>query len=136
MPFIPKKGYDGKTERVQVAAQTFTKGDALVDNGSGYLSRAAAGEGVDVKYVAAETISTAATQGDYLLCWRTDGVLFEADTDAAPARTDVGTVADLASASQVDPDASTDDIFYIQDIVGATSNNKVIGYFQPGVPNA
>ena len=133
MAFLPKRGYDGKTVRLQVAAQTFTKGDVCVDNGSGFLSRAAAGENGPNFFVAAETISTAATEADYILFWRTDpSITFECDTDAAPARTDVGTEADLASATQLNPDASADDVFYIEDIVGATTNNKVIGHFVGG----
>ncbi len=136
MSFNPVQYDDGKLVRLQVAAQTFTKGDALIDNGSGFLSRAVAGTAIDIKYVAMETITTAATQGDYLLCIRTPGVIFEADTDANPARTDVGTEADLASASTINPDASANDLFFIEDIVGAVTNNKVRGWFLGGVPNS
>lgn len=116
-------------------SQTIVTGDALVDNASGYLGTASSSTAVDVRYVAAETVSTTST-GQLVLCWRTDGVTFVADTDANPAQTDVGTEADLAAAGQVNPDASTNDLFYIEKILGAVADKKVIGHFTRGVPNA
>ena len=136
MAFLPKKGYDGKTERVQVAAVTFTKGDCMVYNDAGYLSRAAAGAGDTVYFVAAETISTAATAGDYLLAWRTGpDVLFEADTVTDPTRTQLTTAVDLSSASLLDTSAYADVLFQVIEIVGAATDRKVLGYFQHATPN-
>ena len=137
MAFTPIK-YDGGDTVVMQAAtsQTILKGDALVDNGSGYLAVASGGGGADIEYVALEAQTTTAN-GDEVLCVRTRGVLFEADTDAAVAQTDVGTYADLASKNTVDPDASADDIFYIESIVGAAGTaTKVRGFFSAGTPNS
>lgn len=111
------------------------KGDALKDDGAGFITVCVAGDGVDVNYVAAETITSNATDGVTLLkCFPTRGVKFNADCDAAPAQTDVGTYADLAAAGTVDPDASADDIFWIESIDlsdGAVgTSTKVNGYFQ------
>jgi hypothetical protein len=134
MAFIPKIGQEGKLTQVAAAnSTTITKGDALVDNGSGYLTTASAGTAVDVRYVAAETVTTTST-GQLVKVWRTDGVTFEADCDAAFAQTDIGTEADLAAAGQVNPDASTNDIFYIEG--PGSSTTKVRGHFQLGVPNS
>lgn len=134
--FLPLNNHEGKTVLMACAnSTTINKGDALVDNGSGYLTTASAGGNVDIRYVAAETVTTTST-GQKVLCWKTDGVTFVADTDANPAQTDVGTEADLAAAGQVDPDASTDDVFYIESILGAVSDKKVIGHFTRGVPNS
>lgn len=115
---------------------TVTKGDALVDNGSGYLTTAANSTAVDIKFVAAETVTTTA-DGQLVKVWRTEGVVFEADCDAAPAQTDVGTVADLGAKDNVNPDASTHDLFYIDSIVGTVgTSTKVRGRFVGGVPNS
>lgn len=134
--FLPIRYDSGKLEKMQCAnSQTITKGDALVDNGSGYLAVAASSTAVDIEYVAMETVVTTAT-GQYVLCLRTAGVQFEADTDNNPAQTDVGTVCDLATLSTVNPDASTNALFYIESISGAVSNKKVLGHFVEGVLNS
>lgn len=137
MAFLPVEGHQSAYCHVGAATgQTINKGDALVDNGSGFVVPASAGGNVDIRYVAMETVTTTAN-GQKVLAVRTAGVTFLADTDAAVAQTDVGTEADLAAAGQVDPDASTDDIFYIEAIVGAAgTSTKVLGHFTRGVPNS
>lgn len=137
MAFLPIAGHEGKMTHVGAATSiTITKGDALFDNGSGYLTNASASANqLDVRYVAAETVTTTAN-GQLVLVYRTDGVTFIADTDTNPAQTDVGTEADLAAAGQVNPDASTHDLFYIEGIVGAVGDKKVRGHFTRGVPNS
>lgn len=137
MAFKPVRYSDGKLQHVGVATGTaVVKGNALVDNGSGLYTNASAGGNVDIRFVAMETVTTTA-DNQQVLAVRTDGVQFEADTDAAVAQTDVGTEADLAAAGQVDPDASTDDVFYIEEIVGAAgTSTKVLGHFTRGVPNS
>lgn len=137
MAFIPENYEDGKTVLVGLATGvTTTRGGALVDNGSGYLTNASAGGNVDVRYIAAEVVTTT-SNGQLVTCWETEGVKFLADTDAAWAQTDVGTECDLATAATLDPDASTDDIFYIESGVGtAGTDTQVRGYFTRGVPNS
>jgi hypothetical protein len=134
--FKPISNFQHQLVRMGVATSTtVAKGDAMVDNGSGYLTTASAGGNVDVHYVAMESVVTTAN-GQPVLCCRTKGVMFEADTDADPAQTDVGTEADLAAAGTIDPDASTDDIFVIESIKGAATGRKVIGFFTEGVMNS
>ena len=72
----------------------------------------------------------------YAFMIRTDGVQFEADCDATPAQTDVGTLADLATNSTINPDASSNDLFYIESISSTVSPGKVLGHFVEGVPNS
>ena len=137
MAFTPLQYDDGQLIKVATAASVaVSKGNALVDNGSGYLTNAASSTAVDVPFVAMETVTTGAAAGDLVLCIRTRGVIFEADTDANPAQTDVGTFVDLATVSTVNPDASSNDLFYIEAIVGALADRKVRGYFTEGVPNS
>jgi hypothetical protein len=137
MAFRPINYATGKLVQVKAKASiTFVKGNALKDDGAGYITNAAAGDNTDVRYVAMENKVTGSSDGELLLVIETGGVRFEADTDANPAQTDVGTEADLAGAGTVDPDASTDDVFFIEGIVGAVADRKVVGYFTRGVPNS
>ena len=116
-------------------ATTFTKGNALTYT-SGLIVNASAGQGTDVKLVAAETVLTTSS-GQLVSVYPVQGVLFEADTDAAWSTVDQGTYADLAAAGTIDPDASSDDLFFIIKGVGtAETDTKVIGYFVSGAPNA
>lgn len=137
MSFIPINYDSGKLiEKKLAGSVTESKGVALKDNGSGFLTPVAAGDGATPEYVLMESVSST-TEGDLAVCIPTrGGVRFEADTDAAPADTDANTYADLASKSTIDPDASVDDVFFIEKIKGAAADKKVIGYFQHGVPNS
>lgn len=137
MAFTPIYGDEGKYCSVGFATgTTVVKGNAAVNNGSGYMTNASAGGNVDVRYVAAESVVTTA-DNQQVLCVRTEGVTFLADCDAAWSQTDVGTYADLAAAGQVDPDATTDNIFYIEKGVGvAETGTQVVGQFIEGAPNA
>lgn len=137
MAFIPYQYGDDRTVEMKCAnSTTITKGDAMVDDGNGLLTTASAGGNVDIRYVAAETVTTTAS-GQLVNCWSTDGVTFIADCDAAWAQTDVLTEADLAAAGQVDPNASTDDVFFIERGVGLTTvGTQVIGHFTRGVMNS
>jgi len=134
--FIPIQYDSGKLVKMKVAAATFNKGDAMVDDGNGHLTAAAVQCAVDVHYVAMETQGSAPTAGDKHLMIKTQGVEFEVDTDAAPAQTDMLTYCDLATVSTLDPNGSTYDIFFLESIVGATTDKKVRGFFATGVPNS
>lgn len=137
MAFRPVNDESGKLRLVRAAnAIAFVKGNAVIDDGSGFLTNAAAGTTVDIHYVVAETVTTTAA-GQEVLCWATDGVEFEADTDAAWANTDVGTYADLAGAGTINPDASANDLFYIERGIGTAGTDTVVrGRFARGTPNA
>lgn len=133
MAFRPINFEEGRVVLMPVAtSQTVVKGDALVDNGSGLLAVATNSTAVDINYIAAETVTTTATT--LVKCIPTRGIRFSADCDAAPAQTDVGTLCDLASVSTVNPDASSNDLFYIESIdtsKGAVGTSTVVtGYFQ------
>ena len=137
MAFKPLRYEKGKPVLMACATtQTIAKGDALADNGSGYLAVATSATAVDIHYVALQGIVTTAN-GQMVLCIETENILFEADCDAAWSVVDRGTYADLASVSTINPDASTHDLFYILKGVGtAETDTKVLGYFTRGIPNA
>ncbi len=134
MAFRPLNYEEGKVVLMPAAtSQTIVKGDALVDNGSGLLGTASSSTAVDINYVAAETVSTTAN-GQIVKVIPTRGIRFEVDCDAAPAQTDVGTLCDLATAGTVNPDASSNDLFFVESIDltrGAVGTSTVVtGYFQ------
>ena len=132
MAFIPVKYSDGQYTHLPAAASTaFIKGNAIVDNGSGYITNSAGTE-TRIRYVCAETVTTSSATGELVKVISTKNVLFEADTDANPAQTDVGTLADLATVSTINPDASTNDCFFVESIKGPVTDNKVLGYFTEG----
>lgn len=138
--FRPVNREQGRVVLIPCATgQTINKGDALTDNGSGLLVPATSSTAVDIKYIADESVVTSGTT--LVRCYKVDeSVRILADVDAAAAQTDVHTYADLASVSTVNPDASTNDLFYIESIdltAGAVgTSTKVFGYFTNGVPNS
>ena len=137
MVFFPKLYDSGKITQIAGAASiTFLKGSAVVDDGAGFLTNAASGTAVDIHFVTVEAVVTSATAGDLVEVLRTWGAIFDADTDADPARTDVGTEADLATVATINPDASTNDLFYIESIQGALADRLVRGFFLAGAPNS
>lgn len=137
MAFRPINYEEGKLVSMACAnSETIAKGDALVDNASGYLAVATSATAVDVHYVAMQSVTTTAT-GQLVLCIETENVLFDADCDGVWSIADQGTYADLGSVSTVNPDASTNDLFYILKGVGTVeTDTKVLGYFTRGIPNS
>lgn len=129
MAFRPLNWEEGDVLLVPAAnSTTLTKGNALTYS-SGLLTNAAAGTAVDVYFVAAKTVTTTVS-GQLVEVWPTVGVLYEADVDTTWAEADQGTLADLAGAGTINPDASTNDLFLILSGIGATGvGTKVIGRF-------
>ena len=129
MAFIPKRFDSGKITTVkQVASTTIAKFDALDEDGNGFYQRATSAS-TGVNYVAMEASVTTAGQNPEILVLPTRGVQFEADTNADPVQTDVGTQADLTDHDTLNESASTTNVFFIEEIVGATTDKKVRGYF-------
>lgn len=109
-------------------AITFVKGDMLIYT-SGLLDEAADGGNVPIRFVAAET-KTPTADGQLLKVWPTVGVLYEVDCDDVWSVVDQGTLCDVATEATLNPDASTDDLFFVVAGVGtAEVGTKVIGYF-------
>jgi len=127
--FTPRNYDSGKlVSMLQVAsANTVAKGDALAFS-SGYVQRAT-GTTTEVRYVAMQDQTTAGTALT-LLCLETAGVAFEADCTHNMAQSYVGTKVDLTDHGTLDNDsASTDYTFFIENIIGATTDKKCVGYF-------
>lgn len=136
MAFRPLQYDSGKLTKVECAdAQTIVKGDALSNaDGTGYFTTVSAGDGITPTHIAMETVTTTA-DAQKVLALRVEGVVFEADCDAAPAIAFQGAYIDLASKSTLDADASADDIFYVEEIKGAVgTSTKVIGWFKTDTP--
>lgn len=140
MAFVPLNFEAGKTVLMPCATSlTVAKGDALTDDGNGHLTSAASGTAVDIRYVAAESVVTTFA-GQQVRCYSALGggspIRFVADCDANPAQTDVGTYCDLATVATVNPDAVTNQLFFIESIKGAVGDRKVIGWFAHATPNS
>lgn len=136
MALRPIQYEDGQMVKLPCAtSQTIVKGDMLSNaDATGYYTTVSAGDGIVPRHVAMETVTTAAN-GEMVLAIRVAGVVFEADTDDVVSLVDVGTLCDIASKSTLDPDASSDDIFFIESMVGtAEVSKKVIGWFTPEAP--
>jgi hypothetical protein len=141
MAIRPLKYEEGKTVLMPCAnTQTIVTGDALVDNGSGYLALATSSTAVDIHYVAMQTVTTTA-DAQFVLCLETENVLFEADTDGTAWLTaEQGTYCDIGASAvttDLDTSASTNDLFYIVKGIGTSgTDTKVVGFFTRGIPNS
>lgn len=127
MSFKPVRYDRGKVMRLPLAASvTATKWALLKGNGSGYLTNAASGDNA-VEFVALETVteSTGSAGGAYVDVLPIDDVTqFDATCATTPAQSNVFTHVDLSDAATLDLTASTDDIFYIEEV--RDSGNKIV----------
>ena len=132
MAFEPKKYDSGQTLSLkQAASSTVTKYDGL-DTSSGYVQRATSAT-TFVPFVSLEDNVNAAATYTEILCVRTDGVLFECDTAGATSQALVGTFLDLTDHDTINQAASTTNVLFVTGLVGATTDNKVEGYFMQNV---
>ena len=143
MAFIPVNFEEGDFVLHPMVAATYTKGQALTTSSGNYTAAAADQNGA-VEAVCMEGV-VIATNGDKALCITTRGVKFLADCEDAPAQTDVSLSCDLASATELDPDSVTDNLFFIESIdtsfanggLGAVgTSTRVFGYFTHVNPNS
>ena len=129
MAFIPFRFDAGQYCEIPMEnTQTITRGQALDDSDDDGLFAAATNTSNFVPYVAMENITTSSA-GQLIKAIRTFGVQFLADTTNDTAATDVNLTADLTDSNTVDNAASAQDVFYIERLVGAAADRKVIGTF-------
>lgn len=126
MAFTPKNYDSWKTTTIKQATSAIVaRFDALAEDGNWYYVRATSAT-TDVKYVALEAQTTTSSVLP-LVVVRTDWVLFHADCNATPVQTDVWTYADLTDHDTLNESASSNDVFFIEEIVNAT--DKVVKWF-------
>ena len=142
MAFRPVNYEEGRLVGLPAAATiTFVKGNAAIDNGSGFMTNGASNTAVDVLYICDQTITTGSTAGEVVRFYKVDpSVLINADCDAVVSQTDVSKSCDLAAAGSLNPDAVTNALFYIES--ADTSNaqavettTRVNGFFLNGPSN-
>lgn len=111
-----------------VTSSTIEKFDALKFTG-GYVEQADNGT-TEVRVVALQDNVTAGDSAhDDILCLLTDGVQFLCDTNSTMAQNKVGTYVDLANCTTIDENTTADNVFYVTEMVGETTNKKCKGFF-------
>lgn len=129
--FTPLAYDSGKVMTIKdgtATSTTITKFDAL-DWSSGYLQRATSGT-TEVRLVALEDVTTGGSGAhEDIQVLLTDGVLFEASTTHNTNANQRGYYADLTDHTTLDNDASSNDVFYIVEVIGAVADKKVRGFF-------
>ena len=131
MAFIPTIYEEGNIVELEVAAETFTKGDACIFDGSGQMKKATAGNGSPIFYIIMETVASTATAGDVKKFYRTINItLVTADATSTPTQAQMGLYVDLVTnAGTIDTAASTDDLFFCEKIISA-ADKTVQGWFK------
>ena len=131
MSFFPHRYDDGKYCEISVEnTVAVVKGAAMDDSDDDGLYGLATSSSDYVPYVAMETVTTT-TAGQKVKAIRTFGVQFIADTTNNSAATDRNLTADLTDSVTLNNGASSNDVFYIEELVGAAADKKVIGTFLP-----
>ena len=121
---------------------TFVKGDACVSDSAGLMTQASSSTAVEVHYIVQETVTTTAANQLVEFYKVGPSVRINADCDGVVSTVDQGTFCDLASATQLNPDASTNDLFLIEKADTSGGNGAVetttvvFGYFVNAVPNS
>lgn len=138
MAFRPKFNFEGKTVLFPVAASmTFAKGDGCHVNTSGLMETSAVGQDYAPTYIAMQDSVTAASGTLALFLRITPDAIFEADCSAAVAQSVVGDYIDMATKSTLDPAASTDDLFFVEKVVGTAGTSTIVqGRFVEFVPQS
>lgn len=131
MSFLPNRYDDGKY--CEIPCETgvaVVKGAAMDDSDDDGLYDLCTSSSDFVPYVAMETVTTTSA-GQKVKAIRTFGVQFIADTANNTAATDINLTADLTDSVTLNNAAASNDVFYIEELVGAASNKKVLGTFLP-----
>lgn len=131
MAFLPLNYDEKNVVELQVGAETFTKGDGCVFDGSGQMIKATAAANVPIFYVILEDVPVTASAGDLHRFARTFvAPVFVADTTTTPTQAQCGTYVDtVTNAGTIDTASSTDDLFFVEKIISA-ADKKVQGWFK------
>lgn len=132
MALIPVNYDEGNLVSLLVGAETFTKGDACVFNGSGHMVKATAAAGVPLFYVIMEDIAVAPSAGarEAVFVRTFTAPIFVVDTTGTPTQAQMGTYMDtITNAGTIDEAASLDDLFFAEKLVSA-ADKKVSGWFK------
>jgi len=132
MAFLPLNYDEGNLVSLLIGAETFTKGDACIFDGSGHMIKATAGGNVPIFYVIMEDVAVAPSAGgrEALFARTISTPIFVADTTTTPTQAQCGTYVDtVTNAGTLDTAASVDDLFFVEKIISA-ADKKVQGWFK------
>ena len=111
-----------------VSDTTISKWDVL-DFSSWYVQRATSSS-TDVHFIADESKTTAAWEHEDIACTKvSEEVYVEADTNGNTAQDDIGTYKDLTDHDTLNESASTNNVFFVTEVVWAAADKKVRWYF-------
>ncbi len=132
MIFTPLQYDSGRIKKIKVGgSKTISKGDPLEIHTDGYAQRADENT-APVRWVALEAVSDT-TEGDEILALPVMGVEFEAECATDTAQEQIDLVFALDSNRKVENTKSGSytegDVFVVTSLVGATTDEKVRGYF-------
>lgn len=126
----PLRYDDGKLVKLTGAAAlnaTITKFD-LLTYASGYLQRATSAT-TEVRFMAMQDLTASASVYQDILVLNLDGVECEADTAANVTVGNLGVAHDLTNYATINDTGVTTKVFFVTQMVGASANKKVRGYF-------
>ncbi len=132
MAVLPVNYEEANLVSLLIGAETFTKGDMCVFDGSGHMVKATAAAGVPIFYVIMEDVAVAPSAGarEALFARTFTAPIFVADTSGTPTQAQMGTYMDtVTNAGTIDEDASVDDLFFAEKIISA-ADKKVQGWFK------
>lgn len=117
MAFELYRGPDAVEWDIVANGATVTRGNALVDNGSGYLTNATADTSNNIIGVATITVTGDGTaRVSYWPAY--PDTWFKVDCEGTPARSQINTVCDLADANTVDEDSTANSpVFLIKEVL-------------------
>ncbi len=125
--------YDkGNVVDLLIGAETFTKGDACIFNGSGHMIKSTGGGTVPIFYVINEDVLVAPTAGARTASFvRTISTpIFIAESSTTPTQAQCGTHVDtITNAGLVNTATSVSDLFFVEKIISA-SGKTVQGWFK------
>ena len=132
MAILPQNYDEANLVSLLIGAETFTKGDMCIFDGSGHMVKASAGGNVPIFYVIMESVAVAPSAGavEKVFARTISTPIFVADVTTTPTQAQCGTYVDIVTnAGTLDTAASTDDLFFVEKIISA-ADKKVQGWFK------
>lgn len=126
----PEKFDEGKliTLKAGTASSTTISKYDMLAWASGYVTPATSAT-TEVRLLAMQDVVTGSAAHEDILCLMVEGVNFLADTASNTAASQRGTYVDLTDEATINNGATSNNVFYIKETIGAVADKKVRGVF-------